>query len=408
MIMAAAAMLTACSKSKLDNGDTGSFTLSSLMTDSRLNDIKISTNSLPSEIETDLSNFQVTVSNIVSEDYSKTYTYSDIKGSAIALPTGSYTVTAKSPEGQSAAWDQPLYSGSADFAVVAGAVSPVTVKCYLSNAVVSLNCTDTFISELSEYEIKISGDDGNFLTWTPDNISADGYFTTTSLKVVIDGKRSLDGSTASVSGTINNINARDHVILNIDAKVTGEVESLSIVVDGSVNDRNESFIVDGFEEIPIDPDPTPDPNPDPDPDPELPDAPYIVWEANPTFAVTELKADMSVELVVKAPGKIKTFLVNVNSETEAFQNTIKELGGGEASLDLIDNAELATALGALGLPTGDQLKGQTSVDFSLSSLVPMITGFDPAVGSKHVFTLVLTDESGQTLSQSLTFEYRGN
>lgn len=406
MIMAAAAMLTACSKSKLDNGDTGSFTLSSLTTDSRLNDIKISTNSLPSEIETDLSNFQVTVSNIVSEDYSKTYKYSDIKGSAIALPTGSYTVTAKSPEGQSAAWDQPLYSGSADFAVVAGAVSPVTVKCYLSNAVVSLKCTDTFISELSEYEIKISSDDGNFLTWTPDNISADGYFTTTSLKVVIDGKRSLDGSTASVSGTINNINARDHVILNIDAKVTGEVESLSIVVDGSVNDRNESFIVDGFEEIPIDPDPTPDP--DPDPDPELPDAPYIVWEANPTFAVTELKADMSVELVVKAPGKIKTFLVNVNSETEAFQNTIKELGGGEASLDLIDNAELATALGALGLPTGDQLKGQTSVDFSLSSLVPMITGFDPAVGSKHVFTLVLTDESGQTLSQSLTFEYRGN
>ena len=55
------------------------------------------------------------------------------------------------------------------------------------------------------------------------------------------------------------------------------------------------------------------------------------------------------------------------------------------------------------IPTGDALKGQTEVLFSLSQLVPMIQMFAPTSGSEHIFTLKVSDEKGQTLEKTLVF-----
>lgn len=417
-ILAAAAVLAGCKQTKVEE-NKGYFVLQSVTADADLNEVNVSTKAMPSELA-DINTFVVKIESNLEGGGTQTYNYKDILDQAIELPTGSYRITAGSPAGKAAAWDQPLFEGTQNFTVVAGATSPVNVKCSLSNTMVSIKCTDTFKTELQEFNIKVSATDNDFLTWSKTGkensdalaaeLSKDGYFSASELYVQIDGKREIDGSTAALTYVVKNVHPKDHIILNLDARVTGQVQQITLAVDGTVNDRTENIVVGGFEEIPIpDPiDPTPDPNPDPQPDPSLPAKPSLVWEANPSFALTELKSDgMSVEVTVNVPGKVKDFLIDVKSDCAEFEGVIKSMTGDGLTMDLVNNAALSS-LNDLGIPTGDSVKGKSTVPFSLSSLLPMILLYNPEVNSYHTFTLKVTDEAGQTLTQALQFQYRGN
>lgn len=426
-ILAAAAVLAGCKQTKVEENN-GYFVLQSVTADANLNEVNVSTAPRPSSVSTkampselvDINTFVVKIESNLVGGGTQTYNYKDILDQAIELPTGSYRITAGSPAGKAAAWDQPLFEGTQNFTVVAGATSPVNVKCSLSNTMVSIKCTDTFKTELQEFNIKVSATDNDFLTWSKTGkessdalateLSKDGYFSASELYVQIDGKREIDGSTAALTYVVKNVHPKDHIILNLDARVTGQVQQITLAVDGTVNDRTENIVVGGFEEIPIpDPiDPTPDPNPDPQPDPSLPAKPSLVWEANPTFALMELKSDgMSVEITVNVPGKVKDFLIDVKSDCAEFEGVIKSMTGDGLTMDLVNNASLSS-LNDLGIPTGDSVKGKSTVPFKLSSLLPMILLYNPEVNSYHTFTLKVTDEAGQTLTQALQFQYRGN
>ena len=415
-ILAAAAVLASCKQTKVEE-NKGYFVLQSVTADANLNEVNVSTKAMPSELA-DINTFVVKIESNLEGGGTQTYNYKDILDQAIELPTGSYRVTAGSPAGKAAAWDQPLFEGTQNFTVVAGATSPVNVKCSLSNTMVSIKCTDTFKTELQEFNIKVSATDNDFLTWSKTGkensdalaaeLSKDGYFSASELYVQIDGKREIDGSTAALTYVVKNVHPKDHIILNLDARVTGQVQQITLAVDGTVNDRTENIVVGGFEEIPIpDPiDPTPDPNPNPNPD--LPAKPSLVWEANPTFELMELKSDgMSVEITVNVPGKVKDFLIDVKSDCAEFEGVIKSMTGDGLTMDLVNNSALSS-LNDLGIPTGASVKGKETVPFKLSSLLPMILLYNPEVNSYHTFTLKVTDESGQTLTQALQFQYRGN
>lgn len=417
-ILAAAAVLAGCKQTKVEE-TKGYFVLQSVTADANLNEVNVSTKAMPSEL-VDINTFVVRIESNLEGGGTQTYNYNDILDQAIELPTGSYRITAGSLAGKAAAWDQPLFEGTQNFTVVAGATSPVNVKCSLSNTMVSIKCTDTFKTELQEFNIKVSATDNDFLTWSKTGkessdalaaeLSKDGYFSASELYVQIDGKREIDGSTAALTYVVKNVHPKDHIILNLDARVTGQVQQITLAVDGTVNDRTENIVVGGFEEIPIpDPiDPTPDPNPDPQPDPSLPAKPSLVWEANPSFALTELKSEgMSVEITVNVPGKVKDFLIDVKSDCAEFEGVIKSMTGDGLTMDLVNNAALSS-LNDLGIPTGDSVKGKETVPFTLSSLLPMILLYNPEVNSYHTFTLKVTDEAGQTLTQALQFQYRGN
>lgn len=417
-ILAAAAVLASCKQTKVEE-NKGYFVLQSVTADANLNEVNVSTKAMPSELA-DINTFVVKIESNLEGGGTQTYNYKDILDKAIELPTGSYRITAGSPAGKAAAWDQPLFEGTQNFTVVAGATSPVNVKCSLSNTMVSIKCTDTFKTELQEFNIKVSATDNDFLTWSKTGkensdalaaeLAKDGYFSASELYVQIDGKREIDGSTAALTYVVKNVHPKDHIILNLDARVTGQVQQITLAVDGTVNDRTENIVVGGFEEIPIpDPDPidpTPDPNPNPNPD--LPAKPSLVWKANPTFELMELKSDgMSVEITVNVPGKVKDFLIDVKSDCAEFEGVIKSMTGDGLTMDLVNNTALSS-LNDLGIPTGASVKGKETVPFKLSSLLPMILLYNPEVNSYHTFTLKVTDEAGQTLTQALQFQYRGN
>lgn len=413
-IMAAAAVLASCDTKEVETRKgEGTFILQSLTADTNLNDIQVGTKALPNELNNNqlIAAMELTIKNTQDANLKQTFNYLDIVNKPVQLATGSYTVSAVSVGGKDAAWDQPLFAGSTNFEVKPNTVSPVKIKCALTNAVVSINCSDTFTTEVSDYNIKVSDAKGNFLTWTRENIGNDGYFTAKELNVTIEGKRSLDGnSTATVTGTIQNIQAKDHITLNIDARVTGQVQQIVVTVETKVNDKPVDIFVDGFEEIEI-PDPSqPDPTPGPDPEkPEVdPNAPSLVWESNPTFEEREIQDKMDVEIVIKAPKAIKGFKVKVESPA-LFGILVGNVGLPEnidnenkiVTLDLIGDAKVVEQFTMF--PTGDKVKGKTEVLFSLSTLVPMIKNFSPEPGSHHVFTLNLEDGAGNTLTQAVSF-----
>ena len=412
-IMAAAAVLASCDNAEVAGlKGKGTFMLQSVTANTDLNDVQVKPHGLPSELNQDklLAALELTIKNSEDANLKQTYKYLDIVNKPVELSTGKYTVSAVSTDTKDAAWDQPLFAGSTDFAVVANAVSPVNLICSMTNAVVSIKCSDTFKTEVNDYNIKVSDAKGNFLTWTKDNIAEDGYFTAKELTVTIEGKRSLDNSTATVTGTIQNIQAKDHITLNIDARVTGQVQQIVVTVETKVNDKPVDIFVDGFEEIEI-PDPSqPDPTPTPDPEePEVdPNAPSLVWESNPTFEEREIQDKMDVEIVIKAPKAIKGFKVKVESPA-LFGILVGNVGLPEnidnenkiVTLDLIGDAKVVEQFTML--PTGDKVKGKTEVLFSLSTLVPMIKNFSPEPGSHHVFTLNLEDGAGNTLTQAVSF-----
>lgn len=348
--------------------------------------------------------------------FAKTWVYAELP-SLVELSSGEYTITVTSPETEAVAWEQPSYAATKDIAIVNGAVTPVDMVCTLQNMKNSVYCSQHFMDQLTNFNVKISNEDG-YLVWTVDEVGVytetDGvktitkepskraYFSVKELDINVDGYRELDGTTANLVYEINNVAARDHHIIYLDAYVTGQA-SMTLSIDASVNDKNVDIMLPG-----IDPD---DDNIDDDIEagwgepegdqpiiPEPSDAPYMEWPANPEFEKMDIVADMNVELMVYAPAKIKGFVVRVS---ENFLPAIHMLLPGAECLDLIGDPAAIEALGTM-LPVGDQLLGQTEVTFSLSKLVPLIASVGNQ-GEDYVFTLEVTDEKDQVLVQSVTF-----
>ena len=295
----------------------------------------------------------------------------------LTLSPGDYRVEVTSPGStNNAAWDQPVYSVAKDFTIIEDVMTPLELVCTLSNMKVSVRLSDNFKSELSAYSIIVTGEyeTGNAsLTWSSADAASEGragYFAVAPLTVEIQGVRQLDGSEAHKTYLIEDVAAADHHILNIDAKVTGSA-GLSVSIDYTVNEKPVDIVVPGFEEIPV-PDEDPDDNPDTDPDDPSSTAPELVWENNPSFDPTPISSTMDMNNM--------TF-----------------------PLDLINDETVKGFMGSLGLPVGDQLLGQVSVEFPLSGLVPLIGQIGAPAGSEHTFTLYVKDEKGQELSRKLVF-----
>lgn len=359
----------------------------------------------------------------------------------IELLSGTYTISVSSPAQLAAAFNQPIYGASQDFTVKVGEVTSEKLVCTLQNVKVSFSLSEAFKRELSSYTISVSNGEGatNALYWTnvstetedqytTKNIDNPGYFTVAPLTVRVDGKRSVDGSDAYHEIRINDAKAKDHFIISLDAKVTGSA-GFGIEIDPSVNLRDdEEVFVPGFDEDPVvepEEDETPDDNTgsgdntgneggsgdnsgDQGGSGDTPANDMVMtWAGHESvdnvYPSTPIDANLGeVNLLIDVPGKIAGFVVQIESESEAFMGAVYEMTtDGGNRLDLINDAKAIQAMKDVELLTGD-LKGLTQVPFNLTGLLPLI----PVVaepGTSHFFTLTVTDETGYSETWKLTF-----
>ena len=409
---AAAVMFAGCKKTEITTSEAGLGSVSfSISSD---NSEYVTKAELP---QVDVNTFKVKITgkdNGYSEEWASV---SEMPG-VLELVSGNYTVTATSPDAKPVAWDQPVYGGSQDFTVMVGKVSNVNLKCSITNMMVTINPTDDFLNELTGWNVTVTSEDGH-LTWnrTEYDEGKAAFFDVAPLNVLVKGER-FDG-TAVIQQTliIDEVAAKDHHIINLDAKVTGSIEEggLHLTVDNTVNDRNENINIPGLEEIPVEDEPgTEEPGGETgdEEDPQPSTAPTMTWDANPDFAVTPITDPMSdVTIQIAAPEGIKEFTVKVESPAVSFLTIVSSMVSSENAhvaegyviLDLINDATAVEQLGGF-LPAGDAINGQTTVNFSLSQLVPLIDGFGPEPGSIHTFTLSVTDTKDQTLSKPVSFK----
>lgn len=380
-----------------------------------------------------LDDFNVTIFR-PKDRWQMDFVFGEKKGEMIKLGSGDYEITATSPVIKDADWDLPIYSGTQEFKIVAGQVTPVTLNCELTNVKVTFVLSENFKKELSTYNVTVSNGKGE-LTWvkegTTDDFAAEkaGYFTAAPLDITVTGHRAIDDTDATTFMTITGVEPKDHHVINLDAKVTGHIgdgegNGIKIEINTDVTPKDDDVYVDGLEEIPVQGGEEEDGGDDEsgNDQPVVSTVPTLVWEKNPEFKPLDLEMDLNakvdVELLIKAPEMIKEFLIYVKSPV--LSKTISGLvseenkmnSEGVTIMDMIGDETLYNALGKpkddgtpSAIPMGDRILDQTEVPFSLSALVPMINMYvaDIKPGDNHVFTLYVKDGKGQELTQPVTF-----
>ena len=115
--------------------------------------------------------------------------------------------------------------------------------------------------------------------------------------------------------------------------------------------------------------------------------PSIEWASNPEFATVNIDNDLEVD-------------------SDELAASLNMMGITTTSLDLINDKTVIGILAMVtenALPTGDALLGKTEVTFSLTTLVRLIPMLAEN-GTVHTFTLSLSDNDGNSLTQKCTFK----
>ena len=420
---AALLVFTGCNEEKLPVTTTGvgELTLTVGYSDSDFNDKPM----LKSGAGLDISDFTIVIKKLSDEfgeaaDKTWEYTVGTFPKVHEFAP-GNYSISVASPAAQHVSLEKPSYRAEETFTIIADKVTVLDVVCKITNMKVSVAPSDNFFRQLSEYNITVTAEYEDLETpvsvvWTQNDFDSEGktskvaYFDVAQLSVMVTGKRAIDGSDARLDEPykITKVAEQDHHILNVDVQLVGQLQSaITIKLDNSFNQQENDLLVNGFEEIPI-------PDEDEKEDEENP-LPRMEWASNPEFGTLTIQEDLDVNIDIYAPRKIKTFLVRVSSNFEQFVMVLTSvdteaevdpetgLKPNKKYMDLIYDEVLFAQLADLGLylPHGDELLGKDYVNFSLSSLVPLIT---TVVDDDNVtFTLELTDRDNNKLVQDLTF-----
>ena len=364
----------------------------------------------------DMSRFLVKLTRPV-HGWTRTYVFGDMP-EILELVPGHYTIEVTSPDQAPAKFEQPIFGGESEFDIETGKVAAVSIVCTIKNVKVTFNPSENFNKELADYSVKVSNGVGAFLLWTKQDIldGKAGFFTLNNnpFEIHVDGVRAIDDTTpATFDAQIKGAQARDHIIVKLDAQSTGALSGIQLSVDTSTNNRHENVVVPGFDETPIEGVPGGQEGGQGGDTPEVPEVTglSLVWNANPSFGEYPLKNTYNegeVTMYVNADNFLQGFTVKIESETPGFLGAVKEIAGsivgadGSVTLDLF-NPETASSLPFL--PCGDQLLDKASIEFPLTDLLPLILAFSPDNGSRHTFTLTVTDKIGQVLSKELVFVY---
>ncbi|MCF0202660.1 MAG: DUF4493 domain-containing protein [Bacteroidaceae bacterium] len=165
----------------------------------------------------------------------------------ISLAPGTYTVTASSSgwDGNDSGRDVPYYSGSTDVTITSGTKTDASIVCRLANVKVSVNfdqsILDNFASATVEVNSAVSGIDVQTFVMGETGTMKPAYFPVGNLTVKLTVVNKA-GTTHTMDTPIENVNARDHFILNYTTAGTG-TGGITITADDEEKIFSYNFVV---------------------------------------------------------------------------------------------------------------------------------------------------------------------
>lgn len=169
---------------------------------------------------------------------------------SIELPVGSYTVTASSNgfDGCESGFDIPYYYGAKTFTVGKNTTQTVNLACTLATVKVSVNFSEKFKSLFQSANVTVSSALNGVLPleFVMGEESVAGYFPVGKLTAVINV--TSEKGEFSNSRTFNDVQARDHYILNYDVNESGKTQ-ISIKADDSGNLYTYTMCLSDLEQV---------------------------------------------------------------------------------------------------------------------------------------------------------------
>ena len=200
--------------------------------------------------------FSLKVYNSLDQLVEEVPDYTDLASEPLVLKVGEYTVTASSAETSAeAAFDEPFYSGSAEFTVTPDDVSNVDITCFLANVKVTAEFSEEIKSMFGSYVLTVTNGKGTLTFSSEDGtVDREGYFSPTgtltwTLSLVNNDGKKYD----SLTETYTDVKARQHYNLSFALEEKEEFGGggLRVVVDNSLTEKEYDLTLDfGDETVP--------------------------------------------------------------------------------------------------------------------------------------------------------------
>jgi len=335
----------------------------------------------------------------------KSSTYSEVKSSAsgLTLPSGQYTLVARSQSEDVpvAAFEQPVYGASSQFQITAGQTTNApALTCTLLQCKVTVSYNDDFLNSVTgNGTATVTVTEGHPLEFAMNYSGGNAAYDQTAGYFAINGnstmevtfKGNIDGKSQKMTKVFTGITAKQWRQIRFVKKTdeTGNA-SFDITINPYVEDEDLNNQMSVAETVIGD-------------DPKAPkgdggitlafdytngcDSQFTDLMAMKIPAVTD--RTMKLIFSVDVPNGIKKFLVNISSTSESFTTAVA--AADATTLNLISPSEASMIVFEIvPFPYGSALLGQTHLSLDLSASQEAIVMFP----GEHTFSLDITDNSG--------------
>jgi len=394
MIFAALALCCSCSES-INNEVGGTGTASFERFDIVYDDVSIE---MPTKATEEAGGSYIVEITNANDDVVYSGTYSQVKAmsSGVELAAGSYTLNVRSMDLPMSVFSTPVYGATNTFSVKVGqttVLNPVTCTVLQTAATVSYsedllemmtgNGTAT-VEVVSGYPLSYE------LTKSGSTVSYDkriGYFSVPdgSTTMVVTFVGNVNGSKQKMTKTFTDVKAKELRAITFIKKVSVEGEvSFDVVINTYIQDAElvATYQAGMLDVIGTDPD-----APKGDGGMTLDFASdCTMYDDLENIVVTPTGSPFDLRLVATVPNGVKKLKVNIESTSKGFDEAVAAAGG--PVIDLVNPSEASAVIfQVVPFPHGQELVGQTSINFDLSSAQDAINLFP----GEHTFTMQMTD-----------------
>lgn len=357
--------------------------------------------------------FPVTIAGVTDASYIKEYaSYSELKAEnkdgVVALPVGSYTVTAHTNAELENEMSTPYYEGVEEISITKGVTAQTHVECTMKNMRVAMDYDDQFVASFTDWTITVT-DGTTILTFEcTDHEDASQLNPAPKYMLVADGvsqltvralAHNLKGElvpeerilTKPTGGNSTNWTGGDALTIKMEENTPSDptgIQGSGITISADVSFDEDPETV----EVPVTPGggSTEEPGGGDVEDPDKPvtdDAPTVSGEylgKTVTFSKSANNCP-NVEVLMQAPNKIQHVYIKATTTDTDLTEIFTGMGFmSEKGLDLVTATDLEDLIKPL--PT----TVDTSYTFTLGGLAGFLT-----VG-EHSFTVTVVDQEGSS------------
>ena len=161
--------------------------------------------------------FTITIKNASNEEVWSGQ-ISEWVSSPIKLPAGNYTVEAAYGSLEEEGFDKPYFYGTANFEVIAGETTEVSITVSLGNTIIKVSYSEMFKKYFKDYSFKLTRDNADIVVFAKDETRGafiDGY------KIKVEGTMTGELKTFTYSNEYSNLAEATAYTLAFDVNNVG-------------------------------------------------------------------------------------------------------------------------------------------------------------------------------------------